>query len=358
MQEIKGLTSLRGIAAMAVVLQHFSKTAQVHTGVPIPSLVPHGYLAVDFFFVLSGYIMCYTYLHTFRSEGMRAYLPFLKKRAVRLMPLNAFVTLTMLLLAGLSHQLLNRNIFFGKVDLPIDLLWNLLMLQGLGIGNSMNGPSWSVSVELLAYALFPVLITFVLHRTLAVKMLSGVMAVCALTWVAMHSPHFGLEAETPLFGAVRCLSEFSLGMLAYQWGQSWSKSNWIRSDGLAWVAFAMCLLFLLLRNDLLVALCFPLMVAATAHNTGRVRAGLSRPTWLFMGQISFSLYLIHDLFRSAELILIRALHPTPLTAAQGILFALLGSLSVIPFAWLAYRYVEGPSRNFLLQTRASSTRHT
>jgi peptidoglycan/LPS O-acetylase OafA/YrhL len=64
-REIKPLTSLRGIAAMAVVAQHFSATAQSLTQTTIPSLVPHGYMAVDLFFVLSGFIMCYTYLESF-----------------------------------------------------------------------------------------------------------------------------------------------------------------------------------------------------------------------------------------------------------------------------------------------------
>ena len=60
--EIRALTSLRGIAAMAVVMQHFSATAQRHSLTTIPSLIPHGYIAVELFFVLSGFIMAYTYL--------------------------------------------------------------------------------------------------------------------------------------------------------------------------------------------------------------------------------------------------------------------------------------------------------
>jgi peptidoglycan/LPS O-acetylase OafA/YrhL len=58
--EIKPLTSLRGLAALAVVLQHFAATFQRHSFAVFPSPVPHGYMAVDFFFALSGFIMCYT----------------------------------------------------------------------------------------------------------------------------------------------------------------------------------------------------------------------------------------------------------------------------------------------------------
>ena len=70
--ELTALTSLRGIAAIAVVLQHFAATAQSNASGWIPSPVPHGYMAVDFFFVLSGFIMSYTYLAGFETLGWRA----------------------------------------------------------------------------------------------------------------------------------------------------------------------------------------------------------------------------------------------------------------------------------------------
>ena len=61
-KEIVPLTSLRGFAAMAVILTHYSATLQPLASATFPSLAPHGYLAVDIFFVLSGFIMAYTYL--------------------------------------------------------------------------------------------------------------------------------------------------------------------------------------------------------------------------------------------------------------------------------------------------------
>ena len=90
-RELRSLTALRGVAAMAVVMQHFSATAQEHSQGVIPSLVPHGYLAVDLFFALSGFIMSYTYLDLFQRDGARAYGGFLVKRAARIVPLNLAV---------------------------------------------------------------------------------------------------------------------------------------------------------------------------------------------------------------------------------------------------------------------------
>src|SRR4051794_32482617 len=140
--ELRALTSLRGIAAMAVVLQHFSATAQEHCVVTIPSLVPHGYVAVDFFFVLSGFIMAYTYLASFERLGTAAYRPFLAKRFARIVPLNLAVLLVIGLLGAGSVALAGVNIFFQSKNLAYDFAANALMLQGLGIGTNLNGPSW------------------------------------------------------------------------------------------------------------------------------------------------------------------------------------------------------------------------
>jgi len=117
MNEIKALTSLRGIAAMVVVMQHFSTTAQRHAAVNIPSLVPHGYMAVDLFFVLSGFIMAYTYHADFALRGNLAMPSFLLKRAARILPLNT-VTVVAIVLAGMvSGLILGTNIFYVSTNL-------------------------------------------------------------------------------------------------------------------------------------------------------------------------------------------------------------------------------------------------
>ena len=135
MQEIRPLTSLRGFAALAVVMQHFSATAQAHTRVTIPSLVPHGYMAVDFFFVLSGFIMCLIYLNDFQVRGLQAFPSFLMKRVARIAPLNVAVLLALMIAGVASRAILKSNIFFDDSAIAFDLPANLLMLQGLGIGN-------------------------------------------------------------------------------------------------------------------------------------------------------------------------------------------------------------------------------
>ena len=347
MKEIKSLTSLRGIAALAVVMQHFSTTAQKHASITIPSLVPHGYLAVDFFFVLSGFIMCYTYLATFKQLGWSAYPDFLFRRAIRLLPLNVFVTATLLVLGWISTQSLQRNIFFVDIRIPFDILTNLLMLQGLGIGRNMNGPAWSVSAEFLAYFSFPVLIFGVFSSRIKIVVLSTTAASAGLLFVAMSNSRLGLSAEDPLLGGMRCLSEFTWGMLAYLLWARPTVSAWLGRDRITLALLAATAALLVVRIDLLVVALFPFLIIAVAHNKGKANACLCAPVFYFLGLISYSLYLIHNAFRPVALMLIQAWHPQPLGIATALFFAAIGSLAVVPFAWLTYRWIEHPSREWL-----------
>lgn len=351
-RELHSLTSLRGVAAMAVVMQHFSTTAQEHSYVVIPSLVPHGYIAVDFFFALSGFIMSYTYLDLFRRNGSRAFGGFVVKRAARIVPLNLAVLAMFMLAGAASVMLLGQNIIFASGNVMADLLANVAMLQGLGVGHNLNGPSWSISTEFAAYLCFPALIAVAFHRRVAIAAGTLLACVALLCLLAASQSRLGLGVEGIKQGLLRCFTEFTLGMLAYRLLRSG------RVAGLGWngtvVALAMsCALLMLLRVDLPAVLLFPLLIAALAANEegapggGRAARLLSHPWLHFLGVVSFSTYLLHQLFRPTELALLRAAHPEPLDMPGALLFALAGSFSVLPFAWLTYYGIERPGRAFV-----------
>jgi len=341
------LTSLRGIAAMAVMLQHFSATAQKDAAVTIPSLVPHGYMAVDLFFVLSGFIMTYTYGADFEAHGMRAFPSFMGKRVARIVPLNLF-TLAIVVLAGAtSEALLSRNIFYQPAHLAHDLLVNALMLQGLGIGLNLNGPSWSISTEFAAYFLFPAFLVLVFHPRRAVALGALALSVAILCWMASRDTRLGLARASTFYDVGRCFTEFCLGVGTYRAILSPRVRDFISRDSVAITIFAAAVAMLLLRVDLFAALLWPGVVAALACNRGRVAAAFNTRVPYFLGVISFSIYLLHNLFRMPELLLVRTLHPAPLSEAAAIVFALAGSMTVIPFAWLVYVAVERPGRSFV-----------
>lgn len=273
MREIKALTSLRGIAAMMVVLQHFSATVQLQAAGSIPSLVPHGYMAVNLFFVLSGFIMAYTYSGDFDRRGLQAMPSFLLKRAARILPLNTAVVLAIVLAGFGSKAVWGNNIFHASTALSYDIICNLFLLQAFGLGTNLNGPSWSICTEFAAYLAFPVLLASVFSRR---------------TMVAFAA----LSASEA-------------------------------------------------------AIAFPPLVAALACNSGRIARLMSTRVPYFFGEISFSIYLIHDPCRRLALIAIRTIHPGLLDMSAALTCALVAPLLVVPLAWVAYIVIERPGRRIV-----------
>ena len=345
--EIVPLTSLRGVAAMAVVLQHFSATAQLHSAVRIPSLVPHGYVAVDLFFVLSGFIMSYTYLDSFQARRPGAFAAFLSKRIARIVPLNTAAVLLCVLVGEASLALLGHNIVFRSEHLLGDMAANIAMLQGFGIGLNLNGPSWSICVEAAAYLAFPafILAVFSARREIwAATLLACLLALCGL---AVHQPRLGMSYDGPPLSLVRCFAEFGLGMLSYRLAAQTRARRLLGSDSAAFLLIIGCGLAMLVRVDLAAVLLFPPLVVALALNAGAVARIMSARFLHFLGVISFSLYLIHNVFRDIDLAILRALHPALFSGPAALCFALAGSLAVIPFAWVSYVAVERPGRRWL-----------
>ncbi len=346
MREIKALTSVRGIAAMMVVLQHFSTTAQHHAADDIPSLVPHGYMAVNLFFVLSGFIMAYTYHRDFDLRGLRAMPSFLLKRAARILPLNTVVVVGIVLAGLVSQFVTGRNIFYTSSNILYDAVCNLLLVQAFGLGTNLNGPSWSICTEFAAYLLFPLLLACAFARRIVSAAVS-IAAMGTLIVTAIQHPHFGLDVATIGGELALCFSQFVLGLFTYRAARNPRVAAILRGDWPAILAAGWIAACLLLRLDLPAAMAFPAMVAALACNDGSVGRRLSTPVLYFLGEISFSIYLIHDPLRPLALAILRAVHPALLGMVPALGFALAGSLLVIPLAFVGYVAVERPGRQIV-----------
>ena len=327
---------------MAVVLQHFSATAQQWCSVSIPSLVPHGYVAVDFFFVLSGFIMSYTYLAGFERDGPAAYRAFLAKRVARIVPLNLFALFLVLAAGTLSLTLSGTNPFFAVRRPLFDIAANVLMLQGLGVGSNLNGPSWSISTEFAAYLLFPAFV-FLIFKSRALLWATVAVSVCALTCLAIQQPRLVMTGEGGAPALIRCFAEFMLGMGAYRLSNTRYEPILSRDAvtiGLSLLAAG----FLLIRCDLPAVLLFPLVVLSFARNTGLAATLAGSAPIHFLGLISFSIYLLHNLTRPLGLQLVQAIAPEPVGPVAALAFAAIGSCSVIPIGWLAFVAIERPGR--------------
>lgn len=141
MQRINKLDGLRGLFALFVVLFHFNKN-NAPLFIVDNFFVRESYIFVDFFFILSGYVISLTYDQRLRSGA--DFLKFIKKRFIRLYPLLLFSTL---MYWGFVHpQFDKRNILLALDTL---LLTNATPILGSGIG--MNYPSWSISSEMISY---------------------------------------------------------------------------------------------------------------------------------------------------------------------------------------------------------------
>jgi peptidoglycan/LPS O-acetylase OafA/YrhL len=121
----------------------------------------------------------------------------------------------------------------------------------------------------------------------------------------------------------------------------------IGRDGWTWAVSAICVGLFITRIDLLIALSFPFVVLAFALNRGVPSRILSSQVPYFLGTISFSIYLVHNMFRRPEIVVAKLFYAGPLPPLAALLFVVLGSLSVLPFAALAYYTIERPGRTAL-----------
>ena len=214
---LPALTGLRIVAALAVYASHVGPPA----GAPewIRTLLASGYMGVTIFFVLSGFVLALNYLHRLRRPSGREFYGYIVARLARVYPLYLLILL---------YIMVRQHAAGG----PLDDWWkHALAIQAWDpsttVAFSYNGPGWSIGVELLLYACFPLLVPLVARlatpRAALLAVAGVVVAMLAATlWFAATSrgalplsdpgsPHRWLY-RTPLLR----LGDFALGMLAAQ----------------------------------------------------------------------------------------------------------------------------------------------
>jgi peptidoglycan/LPS O-acetylase OafA/YrhL len=206
--EIGALTGLRGVACIYVMLFHFSSLL-LNFNRPrnvAVTFLAHGYLAVDLFFALSGFVMALNYSHSFADGFSKtAYSTFLSKRIARIYPLYFICTIIgfMLFLVGSMRVDLNKDYSI------LVLLYNVAMVQVWGFAESFNGPEWSISAEWAAYLCFPALLSPLIFkdRAIAVTCVGGcvaaLFAVCYIPNTILQGRENGsLHVVEPWYGYV------------------------------------------------------------------------------------------------------------------------------------------------------------
>jgi peptidoglycan/LPS O-acetylase OafA/YrhL len=305
--QLPSLTPLRGVVALWVVLYHYCGTAQFLPNLDITPhsyLISKGYLAVDMFFILSGFVMAHVYRRAF-SEGVgEHYRSFLVARIARLYPLHIFI-LALFVLAAMASQFMTGPATGSFEGIPLSgprswgaIIANIFMLQGLAAEQlSWNYPAWSISVELVAYLAFPFALPAIARAPNPVRLVLATLLFAMLAWLAAMTKG-DLDQWNGPITLVRCMPEFLLGTLLYFVFRDYGKRFWLNADFAVLsvlVATLACLHFG--APDLLIVSLFAALVLLAVSNGGAFAKLTNIGPLIWLGEISYSLYLIHGLIQ-------------------------------------------------------------
>lgn len=363
------LDSWRGICALLVALFHFPTGSMISQSAFIGS----SYLFVDFFFVLSGFVIASSYgnrLNQPEEVARFALVRFGRIYPLHLLMLAAFAAFELLRLALPQLHGTGAAPFTGGFDLK-SLLANLLLLQGVGFEDRLtwNAPSWSISAEFFAYLLFAGVVFIAGARAWVWFVAAAVTAPLFLLGFSTH--HMDVSFD---FGFIRCLYGFSLGaLLAWFQHDSIAGARQALARGgprMTWtvaeiVMVAVIVLFVSLAGDNDAGIAAPLVFALAlflfAHEGGWISALLRTPFMLTLGALSYSIYMVH-LFVQARMINVAGLvehklgldligdivlrgHPATgfgagWTGSMALVVMLVATITV---SWITWRLIEMPA---------------
>ncbi len=335
--KIAALAGARAFPPLMVVMFHFSEGHHYSGFRPLDMLATRGYLWVEFFFVLSGFILTYAYWPKMKELFTRGgYLAFLRARLIRLYPLHLFMLLQILLivvvLRALAAQGGYTSIFDLKYhqDVSVKGFWlSVLLVHAWNSMGSLtwNGVSWFVSVEFALCLLFPALLWLAEGRlwrgfTLIAAGLAGLLA---LLFTSRH----GLDI-TFHNGVLRGLSDFSVGMgLAVLFRHVKARDrlpDWVHS------LLQLLLLSLLAtvvmntgwshtRMDIFTVLPLMALVFALAFDRGIVARALQTRLPQMLGEWSYAVYLGQTAWLLAIRFFEQRLYPPPDAIILGTRFS-------------------------------------
>jgi peptidoglycan/LPS O-acetylase OafA/YrhL len=335
------LDGLRGVAAIAVVIFHFMEIA-------IPdyknNFIAHAYLAVDFFFCLSGFVIAYAYDDKMATIGIRE---FLKRRLIRLHPLVIIGSVIGLLVfifdpfTNLYHKYADKTwllFICSCLMIPFPLVkeryFNLFHL---------NAPTWSLFWEYIANILYAIVLVKLPKKMLWIL---TVLAAIALVYEGWKSHHLsvGWGGDNIRGGGIRVAFSFLAGIMVY-------RMRWIIQSKLGFVSLSILLLpallfpwnekFTWLADPLVCIFYFTFLIMLGA---GALTRKATQPICQFSGKISYPLYMVHYPFIWVFLSYVEKYKPSLQTMTW---ITVAGTALLLLFAWLVMKYVDEPIRKWL-----------
>lgn len=294
--QLDALTGLRGIAAWLVVIYHIRLSLADLVPAAIMPALAKGYLAVDLFFLLSGFVIWYNYADRLRLGGMAAARLFLWRRFARIWPLHAAVLMAYVAFAMVLLLTGRDTANYPLAELPLHLL--LVQNWGFTALLTWNHPAWSISTEFAAYLLFPlVAIALPLGRWRSAGLIglaAGLVAALYLKFAAAGLPALG--DDIPRMGLWRCLTGFMLGnVLAALWLRWRAQRLTVPAAVLVGLTAAIAGAGFGLPEAVAAPAAFFAGLLALASARGlAVQLLASRPL-RYLGEVSYSTYLAHFL---------------------------------------------------------------
>ncbi|HEX8413476.1 MAG TPA: acyltransferase [Sphingomicrobium sp.] len=363
--EIRSHTGLRGIAALLVVAYHLQYSPNHLSIEDASSFLRRSYLMVDLFFILSGFILYYVYDNKERADFSAQ--GFYLRRLIRIYPLHLIILVLMILYrVGLA-------VLFLANDRAPPTDWSSASLMMLGAQfllvnawlpppNGWNIPSWSISAEFVAYALFPL---FVLLDGRFPKVFRSVAIPGILAFYILGPAGGSLDITGGVGAPARCLAGFVSGLLVYKFSM---RVTLLSSHALGGMQIASLFWIILVMttptHDSLIIPAFILLIATTCTDQGVLARFLGTPTLRRLGEISYAVYISHILIigmlnfgweRTARKII-------PGATLERSAFIIACYAAVIGFSLFVYSHVEKPVRRYLTGAlharRASKTRAT
>lgn len=286
MNRIHKLDGLRGLFALFVVLFHFNKHNAPQFIVD-NFFVRESYIFVDFFFILSGYVISFTYDQ--RLATLDQFYTFFKKRFIRLYLLLLFSTFMYWYFVHPHFD--NRNILLALDTL---LLTNATPILSSNIG--MNYPSWSISSEMISYLFFGLCSILAMQKRK--PMLLGLLTLGCFVLLATQQNYF----QTGSFGFVRGLACFNLGYFVYSAAsKKISLSNHAEVLVLLGITALMYYHYtasleqpmLIVLLQFLIPIAFATFILVLLKTNGLLSQLLQTRPFIFLGKISYSVYLNH-----------------------------------------------------------------
>jgi peptidoglycan/LPS O-acetylase OafA/YrhL len=349
------LDGLRGVAALTVVCFHlFEAYATSH----LDQKINHGYLAVDFFFILSGFVVGYAYDDRWKTMTIK---DFIKRRFIRLHPMvviGAFIGAFMFYFQGCSFWDVSKvsvtrlfiATFINACLIPATLSSEI---RGVGEMYPLDGPSWSLFFGYLGNLLYAFFIRKLPTKALALFVL---LAGCGLATFAIWGPYgdicagFSLTGENIIGGSLRLLFSFPAGLLLSRVFKP------VNVKGAFWIGSLAIVILLAvpriggsenlwmngLYDTICVAIIFPLLVylGASGKTTDRITTRLGK----FLGDISYPLYMVHYPFIYLYYAWVKNEN---LTFEQSLPGALALGIGSVLLAYLCLKLYDEPVRKFL-----------